>query len=130
MERPLLAAVLGVALASASCAAAAQETQRFYVGGSFGQSRAKFEDGAISGLGAATDTVTQDQLQNGYKAFAGWRFHRSAALEAGWINFGRFRATDVTTGPSGTVLFESKLRGWNVDLVASWPIAASAPGWL
>jgi len=123
VEKPLLAAVLGIALASVCCAAAAQQAQRFYVGSSFGQSRAKFDDSEIGAAGAATDSVTQNQLENGYKAFAGWRFQRSAALEVGWVNFGKFRASDVTAGPSGTVQFESKLRGWNVDLVGSWPMA-------
>jgi OOP family OmpA-OmpF porin len=122
VARALLASVLAAALATLAWAAAAQPVQRIYVGAAFGQSRTKFDDSTIGRVGAATDTVSPNQVENGYKAFGGYRFHRNAAFEAGWINFGRFRASDTTTGPSGTVQFESKLRGFNVDVVGRWPM--------
>jgi OmpA-OmpF porin, OOP family len=123
VAKPLLAAVLGIALASACCASAAQQAQRLYVGSSFGQSRAKFGDSVIAVSGAGSENVIQNQVENGYKAFAGWRFHRSAALEAGWVNFGKFHAQNSTSGPSGTAEFDSKRRGWNIDLVGYWQVA-------
>ena len=123
MKAPRLAAVLAAALVSASSATPAQEAGRAYVGGAIGQSDVRFDDSVINVPGAATNSVLASQVETGYKLFAGYRFHRNAALEAGYANFGQFHARNTTTGPSGTAEFESKRRGWTVDAVGHWPIA-------
>jgi len=123
MQKPLLAAALGLALVSASSATPAQQTGRAYAGGAIGQSHVRFDDSVIEVPGAATQGVTQDEVETGYKAFAGYRFHRIAALEAGVVDFGRFRARNNAS--SGSAQLETKTRGWSLDVVGNWPISES-----
>jgi OOP family OmpA-OmpF porin len=117
------AAFAGLLVSMSSQTLAQQPMERWYVGGALGQTHLKLADGVVAVPGAAVQGVTQDEVETGYKVFAGYRFHRRAALEAGLVNFGEFHARNTTTGPSGTVESESKRRGWSLDALANWPLS-------
>lgn len=87
-------------LAAPSLAVAAEE--RWYVGAGALESDLGFE--------------VLDESATGWKVFGGYRFTRSIAAEAGYLDTGDAEATiegtDVTLNASGT----------HVSVVASWPI--------
>jgi OOP family OmpA-OmpF porin len=98
------AALIAIAtLAVPSLAAAAEE--RWYVGAGAMESDVGFE--------------VLDESASGWKLFGGYRFTRSIAAEAGYLDTGDAEATiegtDVTLGATGT----------HVSVVASWLIGES-----
>jgi OOP family OmpA-OmpF porin len=77
----------------------------WYIGGGVGQS----EFGDCSG--------TCDTDKNAYKVFAGYRLSRHLALEAGYVDLGKF------TVASGASLAETKPRGVAGHVVGLWPLS-------
>lgn len=93
----------GLALACATSFAFGADNT-WYLGASLGQAEFDSCPGATC--------AGHDQA---YKVFAGYRWTRNLALEAGYVDFGK---VTVTTGDS----LEIKPRGFAGHLVASWPL--------
>ena len=115
---------LMVLAAIASPIAMAQDAG-WYIGANAGQSRAKIDDPRItSGLlagGFTTTSIANDERDTGYKLFTGYQFNKYFALEGGYFDLGKFGFTANTT-PLGTLRGDIKLKGLNLDLVATLPI--------
>lgn len=80
-----------------------------YLGANIGQSR----------FSSSCDNVpvSCDDKDTGWKALAGYRFHRNVALEAGYFNLGS------ATASGGGAFAEAKVRGWEVTGLAILPVA-------
>jgi OOP family OmpA-OmpF porin len=113
------------ALAVAASPMVAAEEPAWYVGFNAGQARAKIDDARIAkGLlsdGFTTTGISDDDRHSGFKVFGGYSFNKYIALEAGYFDLGRFGFT-ATTLPLGTLRGDIKIKGWNADLVGSWPL--------
>lgn len=97
----------------------------WYGGVNIGQSRAKIDNANISsnllGSGFATSSISNDDRDTGYKLFAGYKYNRNFAVEAGYFDLGEF-GFSATTVPPGTLNGRIKLKGVNLDAVGILPI--------
>lgn len=97
----------------------------WYMGAGVGQSRANIDEARLrSSLGANGATVTSfnaDERDLGFKLFGGKQLNRYFAVEAGYVDLGKFDFAASTSG-NGTLRGETKLRGVNVDLVGQLPL--------
>jgi len=97
----------------------------WYGGANIGQSRAKIDNANITsnllGSGFATSSISNDDRDTGYKLFAGYKYNRNFAVEAGYFDLGQFGFT-ATTVPAGTLSGRIKLKGVNLDAVGILPI--------
>lgn len=97
----------------------------WYGGVSVGQSSAKIDEARISssllGAGFTTTSITSDDTDTGYKIFAGYKYNRNFAVEAGYFDLGKFGYM-ATTVPAGTLTGNIKLSGLNLDAVGILPI--------
>ena len=110
-------------LAALSAAAA---DNAWYVGGNVGQTRATIDDARITsgllGSGFATTSIADDNRDTGFKLFGGYQFNPYIGLEGGFFDLGKF-GFNATTVPAGSLNGSIKLRGVNLDLVGTLPIA-------
>lgn len=97
-------AVFGLTLAclAASSVAAAPP---WYVGGALG----------VSDFGSCPDSASCDGSDQAYKVYAGYRFNRHLAVEAGYSDLGK------TTAIAGDSVTETKPRGITAHVVGLWP---------
>ncbi len=120
----ILSAAVSAALASG--ATSAQESGDYYGGLSYGQSRAKIDEQRITnillGSRASAFSLSSDDKDNGYKAFLGYQMNPSFALEAGYVNLGKFRWTAQTV-PAGTLDGQVRVQGASLDLVGRAPLS-------
>lgn len=101
-----LAFALGLAAAAFASSAAAQGA--FYVGGGFGQSKAK--DWCANAGG-----ISCDDRDTAWKAFGGYQFNRNFAAELGYTNLGEFKAS------AGGLTDNAKADAWELSALAAWP---------
>jgi OmpA-OmpF porin, OOP family len=121
----------GLALASLApltCAQALAQTPSpsyFYGGASLGSSRGNFDEAQIAnkaaGEGTSITSVARASRRTAYRVFGGYQFNRYMAVEAGYVDLGKF-SFDATTAPAGTLNGELKVIGATLDLVGSLPM--------
>jgi OOP family OmpA-OmpF porin len=109
-------AVLGLSASALALPAAAQmaapSMSAFYIGGSLGQSKANdFCDGT-SGSG-----VSCDDKDTAWKVFAGYQFHPNVAIELGYSDLGKAKAS------GGGAEISDEASAWDLTAVGSWPLA-------
>ena len=93
----------------------------FYVGANVGYSKADVGDPELPAPFTYSST-NRDESDTGAKVFAGYRFTRHLALEAGYTRLGKFSHSGTATPGGGTSFVEVKMDGWNVDLVGILPL--------
>lgn len=101
------AAVFAIGAAASGIGAAADNS--FYLGGSWGQSRASFDSGNASGIG--TNFNNSDVA---YKLYGGYQFHKNFSVEGTWINLGSYNSN------AGS---QAEIAGWGISLVGYLPLA-------
>lgn len=115
-----------VALTGVLSPFAAAQDNPWYVGGNVGQTRAAIDDARITrgllGSGFATTGIRDDNRDTGFKLFGGYQFNPYVGLEGGFFDLGKF-GFNATTNPAGSLNGTIKLRGVNLDLVGTLPIA-------
>ncbi len=113
------------ALASPGALAQGQDSG-WYGGANAGRSAATIDDARINsgliGSGFRSSTIVDDDRSTGYKIFGGYQINRNFAVEGGYFDLGNFGYT-ATTVPAGTLDGRIKLRGLNLDLVATLPLS-------
>lgn len=96
-----------------------------YMGISAGEAKANLDNARITqgllGSGLTTDSMTEDRKATGYKAFVGYPINPNWAIEAGYFDLGQFGFTANTT-PAGSLSGAARIKGMNLDLVATLPI--------
>lgn len=118
-----------IAVAALGCLAApvafGQDTG-WYIGGGAGRSAVTIDDSRIdAGLraeGLASSTIDNADRKMGYKLFGGYQATPNFAFEAGYFDLGRFGYT-ATTVPAGTLHGDMRLKGVDLDLVGTLPLA-------
>lgn len=103
--------LLGIMLALTASFALAQSSN-WYVGGHFGQAKAK---GACDGF--SDPGVSCKDTDTSWKVLGGYQFSRNFAAELGYADFGKVRAS----GPGGFV--EAKARAFDLVGVGILPLA-------
>jgi len=129
---PLLTSLL-IGSGLAPLAASAQSS--WYVGASVGQSAIKaspgeVENGFLLDDGFTASGTTLDKKDTGWKGYAGYRFNRFFAAEAGYADLGRASFnTTIVAAPAGTapappfpIHATAKARGVFLSALARWPV--------
>jgi len=97
-----------------------------YMGLGAGESKARIDGDRIQqGLlneGLSTNTLTEDNRGNGYKAYLGFPIHPNWAVETGYFDLGRF-GFNANTTPFGGLTGSARIRGLNLDLVGTLPVS-------
>jgi len=94
----------------------------WYIGGSAGRSKVDVDEAQLDSL-APGSSITSHEKDTGLKVFGGYQFTKNLALEAAYIDFGGFNATQTVS--TGTVQVKFEPRGWNIAGVAILPINQS-----
>ena len=113
------------AMAVAGLAAAAPSYAQWYVGASVGKSDIKFDNAAQSDqfldLGFTNPSTLSDTKDTGYRAFGGYQLHKYIAIEAAYVDLGRFGfRTDVT--PRGSLTGSTRIDGFELSAVGTLPL--------
>ena len=98
--------IAGALAAAVAVPAAAQGA--FYVGGGFGQSKAKDWCAQAGGISC-------DDRDTAWKAFGGYQLNRNFAAELGYTNLGEFKAS------AGGLSDNAKVNAWELSALAAWP---------
>jgi OOP family OmpA-OmpF porin len=117
-----MAAGMAFALAAMVANAQAPDTG-FYVGGSIGQSQIRFDDSTLEVAGASSTSISKDETDTAWKAFLGYRLGKYLAVEGGYMDLGKFSATNTVTAPAnGSLTVSFKASGPFVDAVGILPL--------
>lgn len=121
---PAAIGLLALSLLSSSVALAADDG--WYVGGNYGESRANTINvriiDALIGRGFTTQSLNDDEVDRGYKVFAGFKLNDNFAVEGGYFNLGKFRY-QAQMLPLAVVRGDQKTDGINFDLVGMMPVS-------
>lgn len=94
----------------------------WYGGIAAGQSSIDFGS-LLPNAGATASAETRDDTDTAIKLFAGYRFNRHLAMEAGYTDFGDFSATRRITVPApGSITSEIKSAGVHFDVLGIIPV--------
>lgn len=121
----LLGAVLIVGPVAVAQAQGLKMDYGWYAGISIGGSQERISDSALTVSGATASTLNKDETGTGFKVFGGYQFNRNFALEGGYIDFGKFRATRTVTAPAalaGSATADLRSTGWGLDAVGILPL--------
>ena len=113
------------AMAVAGLGAAAPSYAQWYVGGSIGKSDIKFDNAAQSDqfldLGFTNPSTVSNTKDTGYRLFGGYQLHKYIAVEAAYVDLGRFSfRTDVT--PKGSLTGSTRIDGFELSAVGTLPL--------
>lgn len=116
---------LVAAMAVAGLAAAAPSYAQWYVGASIGKSDIKFDNAAQSDqfldLGFTNPSTTSSTKDTGYRAFGGYQLHKYIAIEAAYVDLGRFGfRTDVL--PKGSLSGSTRIDGFELSALGTLPL--------
>lgn len=111
--------VAGLALAAALAPHAVMaQDMGFYIGGSVGQSKAK---DACDDLGSVGFSGSCDDTDTGAKIFLGYQFNKNFAVEGGYVDLGKAKASGTISGSPASG--EAKADTWQLSAVGIWPMA-------
>jgi OOP family OmpA-OmpF porin len=120
---PAALSVLALSLLSSTATLAADNG--WYVGGSYGETRADTINAqivnALIGNGYTAQSMNDDENDRGYKFFGGYQFNDSFALEGGYFELGKFRY-QAEMDRLAVVRGDSLTKGANFDLVGIKPL--------
>lgn len=108
-----VAAVVGIVVAAAAGPVAAQKDRGLYIGGSIGA--AQFDE-VCDGL-----TVRCDDMDTGWRVFAGYQVNRYFALEGAYANMGKAQF-EGTVPPFGAANRETEAYGFDAVAVLYFPV--------
>ncbi len=126
VRKLLIAGAVGASWLAASPASAQLAFGRMdtglYLGAGVGQSRGNVDTTGIAG--------SKDENDVGFKVFAGYRFHRNVAVEAGYYDLGKLKFSGALAGAippfaAGTAVSgSSRTRAGAVSVVGIMPLGS------
>lgn len=125
MKVNCLTASLGaILLVGSTSIAQAQALDYGWFGGlSVGSTKEKIRDSALTVTGATASSLTKDESGTGFKLYAGYQYNRNLAVEVGYTDLGKFRATRQVSAPFvGSGVADIKTSGLNIDGVGILPL--------
>ncbi len=116
-----------VALVAILCGSASVKAQEQVYGGiGVGPSRTYIPSSALGISGATASELQRSENSTGAKIFAGYKANANMAVEVGYVDLGKSRATRNMTAPGiGSIGIDSRNTGWFVDLVGMMPTGIS-----
>lgn len=113
------------AIALSGLVVAAPSYAQWYVGASVGKSDITFNNAAQSDqfldLGFTNPSTVSNTKDTGYRAFGGYQLHKYIAIEAAYVDLGRFSfRTDVT--PRGSLSGSTRIDGFELSALGTLPI--------
>jgi opacity protein-like surface antigen len=113
-------------IAGLSMAPVLAQAENLYVGLGVGDTRLK-DNASCSDLSAILDpgySCSSDTADSGRKAFIGYQIGKSVAVELAYVNFGEYdmSASGAITGFPATGNSETKIKGYNLSLLANFPV--------
>jgi len=102
----------------------ADEPGHYYGGLSAGRARASIDADQTARAavgGAPVSGVASDANDAAYKLFGGYQFNRNIAVELGYFDLGH--TTYSATGPLGMLNSDTRVDGFNLDLVGTLPVS-------
>ena len=116
-----LKTIAAIALFSASTVVSAQ----WYGAASGGSSTTsiKNSDIGVGTAGVTTSSVSKNESSSGYKLQLGYQFNPHFAVEGGYVDLGKFKGTNNTSTPAGSLSNEMSATGWNATAVGLLPMS-------
>lgn len=115
-------------LAAIASTRALADEPGWYGGANIGRSSATIDDPRItSGLaraGLASASIANKDRDNAYKIYGGYQFNQYIGLEGGYFDLGKFGFA-ANTQPLGTLTGNTRLNGFNLDVVGMLPLSDS-----
>lgn len=113
----------GIMAAMLSASATVMAQEKVYGGVGVGPSRTYIPSSALNIAGATASELQRNENSTGAKIFAGYQANPNMAVEVGYVDIGKSRATRNMTAPgTGSIGIDSRNTGWFVDLVGIMPI--------
>ncbi|PRY67359.1 outer membrane beta-barrel protein [Halomonas ventosae] len=128
MKRLIATAALAGLVASPAFAQSYQYSpaEGPYVGAGFGQAKTDADldlGGALRSEGLTVISDSNDDSDIGYKIYAGYQFNPNFAVEASYVDFGKFEANaTVVDGEPIGVSADASIDGFGFALVGKLPI--------
>lgn len=120
MIRNTVRCVTLVAMLHASATVMAEE--KVYGGIGVGPSRTYIPSSSLGITGATASELQRNESSTGAKIFAGYMANPNMAVEVGYVDLGKSRATRNMTAPgNGSIGIDSRNTGWFFDLVGMMP---------
>jgi OmpA-OmpF porin, OOP family len=121
----LATATATAAVATLMLAAAAPSHAQWYVGASVGKSDITFNNATQSeqflDLGYLDPVTTSRNRDTGYRLFGGYQLHKNVALEAAYVDLGKFGfRTDVS--PAGSLIASTRISGFELSALGLLPL--------
>ena len=107
-------------------AASAMAQTGFYGGAGIGLAKTSVSTESLTITGATATTLTKDESDEGDKIYGGYRAHQNWAVEVGYVDFGKSRATRSMTAPgTGSIAIDASNSGWFADVVGFLPLGGN-----
>jgi OmpA-OmpF porin, OOP family len=98
---------------------------QWYVGATAGEAQHKQKTESFAtqflDLGYSASQTRTDNRGSAYRVFGGYQLHRYVAVEAGYVDLGKFNLTS-TVVPAGTLERRSSVKGFDVGVVGLLPL--------
>ncbi|MGH8831896.1 MAG: outer membrane beta-barrel protein [Polaromonas sp.] len=117
-KKSLVFAGLVLAAGTLTPHAAFAQDMGFYIGAGVGQSKGK---DACSDLGGVGFSGSCDDTDTGGKLFLGYQFNKNFAVEGGYVDLGKFKASGTISGVP--VSADAKAKTWQLVAVGTLPLA-------
>jgi len=117
IKKSLIVTGILIAASATTLPTALAQNSGFYGGGSVGQSKA---ENACDDLGGIGFSGSCDDTDTGWKLFAGYQFNPNFAVEAGYVDLGKFTAAGTISGVPVSTSDEANL--WQLVAVGTLPM--------
>ena len=131
MSASRVTALAGCLLSISAQQVAAAESERIYIGGSFGTARVDIGPAArdlendLVALGFGSASVRFDDKSTGFRLLAGFQVNPHFAVEGYYANLGKYDLSVQTSGPATNGSGDVKVTGIGVDAVGILPLSPS-----
>ncbi len=106
--------------------AAAPTYAQWYAGASVGKSDITFNNAAQSDqfldLGFTNPNTVSSNRDTGYRVFGGYQLHKYIAVEAGYVDLGKFDFRTDVSPPAGSLAGSTRISGFELSALGLLPV--------